>query len=104
LSRPEWQQQPCPEWCTVIHTDGDHPDDRSHRDDGVVVPVIARRRYYEGDALVERIEAVQIVLGRWQRDGEEQSWRFLGIDGGGELELSEASFVRLADTMRRLVA
>lgn len=92
----KWQQQPCPEWCTVAHTDEDHPHDRTHRDDGVAVPAILRKRFFDEGVLVEHNLESQIVLGRWQRDGEEQAWRFLGTDDGVEIELSEESFQRLA--------
>lgn len=98
---PIWQRQPCPEWCTATHEDSDHPDDRSHRDDGIAVPIILRRRSFAQLALVEHVEPGHMILGRWQRDGQPQSWRFLGIDDGLEIEISEESFGCLLAAMQR---
>lgn len=97
-----WQSGPCPEWCTVAHTERDHPDDRAHRDDGIAVPVVLRRRGFVGAELVEEIIQGHLVLGRWQRDGDTQTWYLLGDDEGTEFELSEESFHRLVSSMQQL--
>ncbi|MBK0419913.1 hypothetical protein JD276_12815 [Leucobacter sp. CSA1] len=100
--RPSWQRHLCPPWCTVVHTEQDHPDDRTHRDDGVALSVVARRRTFVDSTLVERTEERTLILGRWQRDGDRRRWFFLGDDEGLELELDEASFVRLIHSMSAL--
>lgn len=88
----------------MVHADEDHPHDRTHRDDGVSVPAILRERAFEDGILTERAVEGHIVLGRWQRDGEDQVWRFIGTDEGVELELSEESFHRLVIAMAELNA
>lgn len=104
MSIPQWQQQqPCPPWCTAVHVEDDHPDDHSHRDDGIFVPVMFRKRHFESQALVERVVAGHIALGRLQRDGESHVWRFIGTDDGLEIEISEESFAYLVDEMRRMM-
>lgn len=40
-SQPSWLLGPCPDWCTRTHRESDHPEDRSHQDDGVALAVIA---------------------------------------------------------------
>jgi len=39
-ARPSWLTEPCPPWCTREHHEDDHPEDRIHQDDGVVIPVV----------------------------------------------------------------
>lgn len=95
MDRPEWQQSECPPWCTVTHADADHPDDRAHRDDGLMIPALFRVRRFSNEVLVEQIEAGHLVIGRWQRDGDAQIWRTLGDDHGTEIELDEQSFQRI---------
>lgn len=36
-SRPSWLHDPRPDWCTREHHEDDHPEDRIHQDDGVVI-------------------------------------------------------------------
>lgn len=60
-----------------------------------------RRRWFQAQALVEQIVAGHITLGRWQRDGDPRSWRFIGTDDGVEIEISEDDFTLLVDEMRR---
>jgi hypothetical protein len=40
---PSWQTEPCPSWCTRLHREDDHPEDRLHQDDGVVFPAVVGR-------------------------------------------------------------
>lgn len=96
------QRGACPDWCTVAHSEKDHPDDRSHRDDGVAVPMVFRRRSFAGARLVEEITQGHLVLGRWQREGDPRTWYSLGDDEGREFELSEESFRRLVAAMQRM--
>ncbi|RGE19814.1 hypothetical protein [Leucobacter sp. wl10] len=103
IGTPSWQSGACPDWCTVEHAEQDHPDDRSHRDDGIAVPVAFRIRRFVGAELVEEVAQGHLVLGRWQRDGDPRTWYLLGDDNGTELELSEESFRRLVDSMQRLI-
>lgn len=102
METAKWQQTPCPEWCSAEHTDDDHPEDRSHRDDGFAVPITVRERAIVDDQLVERITELPLVIGRWQRDGEQRLWWHLGVDGGAMVEMSEASVLKLMRTLGHL--
>lgn len=100
MSEPHWQQHPCPEWCSVVHSEDDHPDDRSHRDEGFTVAAAVHRRRLAGTELIRSVEPTELTIGRWRRDGEQQLWFYLGEDHGFALELSEESFYRLTEAMR----
>ena len=39
-SQPSWLHEPCPAWCTREHREDDHPEDRVHQDDGVVIAAV----------------------------------------------------------------
>jgi hypothetical protein len=93
--RPSWQLDDCPEWCAVDHREDDHPDDRSHRTDASAVPVIARSRRFENDALVFELEAMEFEVGASRRDGEADTWIYVGAGGGQQLEVSRESAERL---------
>ena len=41
--RPSWLTSPCPSWCTRPHREHDHPEDRRHQADGVVIPAVLGR-------------------------------------------------------------
>ena len=103
MSVPTWQVDPCPDWCTIEHQEHDHPDDRAHRDDGVAVAITIRVRTFERE-IVEHVEPVEVILGRWKRDGEAHTWRFIGADTGLEIELTEESFQRVLDAMQQSAA
>lgn len=104
LETAEWQQQPCPAWCTVEHTDHDHPDDRSHRDDGVPVPIVMRTRTVVDGRMADQTAEASLVTGRWQRDGDRELWWSLGIDGDASLEVTTESLARVVETLQGLLA
>jgi len=102
MSRPSWQVTECPAWCVVEHQEDDHPDDRTHRDAGVDIPVVTRRRHYERDELVADVECGYFTLGRWQRDGEHEVWISLGDNDSHDFEVGRDSFLRLIRAMEVL--
>lgn len=104
LETAEWQQQLCPPWCSVVHTDHDHPEDRSHRDDGAPIPIVMRKRAIVDDELVDHAVEASLLVGRWQRDGDRHVWWHLGIDGDVELEVSTESLSRVVQTLQGLLA
>lgn len=102
MSRPSWQHQPCPSWCTTTHHEEDLVDDRTHRDQGVDIPVIVRKRRINGKAMSDWTEATYLTVGRWQRDGESEVWLYCGDNQGQEIELSRESFLRITETLMKL--
>lgn len=42
--RPDWLDEPCPNWCHGDHTGQELPADRYHLSDQVLVPVITKER------------------------------------------------------------
>lgn len=58
-ARAIWQSEPCPPWCTVVHRDDDHPDDRYHDSAALQVPAIVLERDREAGP------------GRWVREPAE---------------------------------
>jgi hypothetical protein len=39
-SRPTWLTEPCPAWCTRVHLEADHPEDRYHQSTATFIPAI----------------------------------------------------------------
>ncbi|MFI7632413.1 DUF6907 domain-containing protein [Microbispora rosea] len=39
-NRPAWLTQPCPAWCVEKHHDSDDPEDRNHRSDTLITPLL----------------------------------------------------------------
>lgn len=62
-----------------------------------------RMRDFVEEKLVERIVEQNLILGRWQHDGESRVWYFLGTDHGIEYELNEASLRRLISGLESLL-
>ncbi|WP_300682806.1 hypothetical protein [Nocardioides sp.] len=38
--RPSWQHEPCPRWCTRVHHEQDHPEDRIHQSEADLLGVL----------------------------------------------------------------
>ena len=93
--RPSWQVDPCPAWCVGDHREEDHPDDRQHRSASVAVPVVVRRTAVQHDALVRAAESAEFEVGVSRRDGEQDTWLYLGEGPGASLEVSAESAERL---------
>ena len=92
--RPSWQLDDCPAWCAVDHSEEDHPDDRSHRTDAPSVPVIARTRRFD-DGLAFETEAMDFEVGMSRRDGDADTWIYVGAGGEQQIEVSRESARRL---------
>ncbi|MBN9240800.1 MAG: hypothetical protein BGO97_13885 [Micrococcales bacterium 70-64] len=95
-SRPTWQLDECPAWCSVEHAEGDHPDDRVHRSPGVAVPVVARRTSFEGAGIVRGSEAAELEVALARVDGESQTWLYAGEGPRSAIEVTVESAERLA--------
>lgn len=62
--RPSWLHEACPSWCTREHREDDHPEDRIHQDEGVVIAAVV------GDAhpttLTVTARATELVVQRYR--------------------------------------
>lgn len=98
--RPSWLVGRCPPWCTRRHAEQDHPEDRLHQDDGVVVPVVVADPDPRKLRQVER--ASEIVLRRFREvDPTAVTWVAIReAEGVGvALTVSEESASRLGDVL-----
>jgi hypothetical protein len=92
--RPSWQLDDCPAWCVVDHREDDHPDDRVHRTDAPSVPVIARSRRFDPDLTFE-VDAADFEVGVSRRDGDVETWIYVGGGSGQQIEITRESAARL---------
>lgn len=98
-SRPSWQSDECPPWCTNEHGELDHPDDRVHRSSSVAVPVIARRTWFEGDHIRRAAEAADVEVALSRVDGERDVWLYVGAGPVMSIEVTAESAQRLVQVM-----
>lgn len=103
--RPSWLHEPCPEWCTRVHRESDHPEDRRHQDDGVAIAAVAGD--VDPDTLTIHPRSTELTVRRflpigpphriwWQiEDSEGRSSRLLLSD-----ESARALLAVLADRIR----
>lgn len=97
-----WPPSRCPSWCTRTHREHDHPEDRVHQDDGVVVPVVlgrldpARLRYVADPAelVVRRVREPPEGATAWVVVAETER-------AGPSLVLSDESARRLRSALPR---
>jgi hypothetical protein len=92
--RPSWQLDDCPAWCAIDHRQEDHPDDRVHRTEAPSVPVIARSRRFDGELRYE-IAAMDFEVGMSRRDGEAETWIYVGGETEQPIEVTRESAARL---------
>jgi hypothetical protein len=92
--RPSWQLDDCPAWCEIDHREEDHPDDRVHRTEAPSVPVIARSRRFD-DGLRYEVGAMDFEVGVSRRDGEVETWIYVGGETGQQIEVTRESAARL---------
>lgn len=95
-SRPSWQADPCPSWCTGDHAEQDHPDDRVHRGRALTVPVVARRTWFEGGGIRRSAEATEFEVAVSRVDGESETWLYVGAGPAVSIEVTTESAERLA--------
>lgn len=98
-SRPSWQADPCPPWCTDEHSERDHPDDRVHRSRSAGVPVVARRAWFEGEGIRRSAEAADFEVALARVDGEPETWLYVGAGPGISIEVTAESADRLFRAM-----
>lgn len=93
---PEWLTEVCPAWCCGDHSGQDHPVDRVHFSDPVLVPVIERVRTVDrvGLEVVPVPTATEASLMLVQGVGDDDVW----ISISTETHLLEVS----AESLRRL--
>lgn len=91
-SHPSWLDGPCPDWCTRVHRESDHPEDRRHQDDGIVIAAVA------GDVgpetLAVRPRSTELTVRRFLLVGQPDRtwWQIEESEGrSGRLILSEES-------------
>ena len=98
-SRPSWQADECPPWCTGEHGERDHPDDRVHRGRSTAVPVVARRAWFDGEGIRRSAEAVDFEVALSRVDGEPETWLYVGAGPGLSIEVTAESAERLVRAM-----
>ena len=103
-SRPSWQVDACPSWCRGDHREHDHPDDRVHRSDSVLVPVVGRRTWFEGAGMRREVQATEVDVALSRLDGECEIWLYVGSGPAMSLDVTAESAERLVrsivDTLR----
>lgn len=99
--KPSWLHEDCPSWCTVDHDEADHPDDRKHRNDAKVLPVVLASRL-PGRELPTAAECV-VELSR--RVGERETWVYVGEAEGAEhrMVLARPSAIRIAEEILAVI-
>ena len=98
-TRPSWQVDDCPNWCTGGHAEHDHPDDRVHRSAAVAVPVVTRRTSFEGAELRRLTEATEFEVAVSRIDGEMETWAYAGEGSTMFIEMTVESAARLVDAL-----
>lgn len=100
-NRPEWQTEDCPPWCAREHLDTDHPEDRIHQTEPLIVPALRRRSLLPEDR-PQRTDIEAMLAARvgdnsplWILIGEGEESALLVID--------EMTARRLVDTLRALL-
>ncbi len=99
LSRPSWQIDECPSWCTGEHREGDHPDDRVHRGVPTTVPVVARRTSFEAAGVRRDTDATEFEVALSRVDGEPETWLYVGAGPAAAIDVSGESGERLVRAM-----
>jgi hypothetical protein len=74
--QPSWQTTRCPSWCTRVHHEDDHPEDRIHQDDGIVIPALLAD--VDPVDLRKVPRATELVVQRTQALDDPQVWVFIG--------------------------
>jgi hypothetical protein len=67
-----WQREPCPSWCTRVHDDLDHPEDRYHQSEPSYLPTISSRR--PSIPITASLEAVDMLIRICRYDGDVVTW------------------------------
>lgn len=98
VEQPTWLHEPCPPWCARPHRERDHPDDRQHQNDAVIVSAVLFRWDGTGDLASEPAEIV-VSVARPVHRGETQV--FIGEAEGSEqfLRISLESAQRLSTAL-----
>lgn len=95
LSRPSWQVDECPSWCTGEHREADHPDDRVHRGVPITVPVVARRTWFDAAGIRRDSEATDFEVALSRVDGDDETWLYAGSGPAAAIDVTAESAQRL---------
>ncbi len=98
-SRPSWQRDGCPDWCSGEHGEFDHPDDRAHRSSSLAVPVTVRRTWFEGGSIRHAVDDAEFEVGMSQVDGDTEIWFYVGDGPARSIEIDVQSAARLVEAM-----
>jgi len=98
-TRPSWQLDACPHWCTGGHAEHDHPDDRVHRSAALAVPVVARRTIFDSGELRRSERATEFEVAVSRVDGETATWAYVGDGPAMFIEVTLESAARLVDAL-----
>lgn len=100
-SRPSWLNESCPPWCLREHEEDDHPEDREHRGDAVVISVVASGA--DEVAVGDLLRPTELVVQLHRRVGVGVEW--VSIEPAQarhpRLALTRGSARALVDALRR---
>lgn len=100
-SSPSWLNESCPRWCLREHGEDDHPEDREHRGDAVVISVLASGA--DDVAVDDLLRPTELVVQLHRRVGAVVEW--VSIEPAQtrqpRLALTRGSARALADALRR---
>ncbi len=103
-SRASWQQEACPPWCVVVHTDGDALADRKHVGASHSVPVLALKEHPRPlDEVCDEWEVGELALCYQRRDGSGRTALYIGDGTDQRLELAVDSVRVLCATLADLL-
>lgn len=92
---PSWLHEPCPGWCTRVHEEDDHLEDRFHQSEPTIVPVIAAVE--PTVPVTASLETIDLVIRIGRYDGELVEW--LTIE---PLDLPQPKLVLTVESARLL--
>lgn len=100
-SRPSWLNESCPPWCLREHEEDDHPEDREHRGDAVVIGVVASGA--DEVAVGDLLRPIDLVVQLHRRVGVPVEWVSIEPAQARQprLALTRGSARALADALRR---
>lgn len=100
-SRPSWLNESCPPWCLREHGEDDHPEDREHRGDAVVIGVVASGA--DEVAVGDLLRPTELVVQLHRRVGVAVEWVSIEPAQARQprLALTRGSARALADALRR---
>ena len=87
----------CPSWCSTVHCDFDHPEDKGHYSDAVAFPAVIPR---SSPYLQNGTENAEFIVFKRQYDGDPDTWVVIenteDAQTGFDISLASAQRLRAA--------